>query len=314
MDEIDRAGLIGKDIVVLANVDIEQVNKEGVKFYKIAQYIICPYASSQTNIIRLDFFSRSQMPKRGVSREINFLKNIYEDRHEFLSFYNFLGISDIFKRTGEYERGVECLERLSQSSRDSEVFKEVLVFSRKARQEKEFKSAYAGLKIAFKMCEDEENAFSELTGLSRKARHEGEYELSLQILKTAFGLDQSSEIISEDLTVLSGFLREEGFYQQCLDALKIAMQTGSYQDIVFEELDDLFIVWNVPKKTIKFYLELANEYPNNKKIYLRLGRYYRHIRDYQKAKDNFSKVLEIDPYSSEAQQGVEQAELFLLDN
>ncbi|MFH1460221.1 MAG: GDSL-type esterase/lipase family protein [Candidatus Omnitrophota bacterium] len=144
-----------------------------------------------------------------------------------------------------------------------------------------------------------------------KNKHPHAYLDKIKLLKEASLFGLSKEILQKEIISITRDLRQNSFYYESLILLDKALKLQCDEKEVWDELDEVFIDWGQPDKTIGYYLYLRESYPLKEQIYLRLGRTYKMLKDYVRAKKYFKQVLEINSQNQEAIESVRTAEFFV---
>jgi len=114
-----------------------------------------------------------------------------------------------------------------------------------------------------------------------------------------------------EMVDLSKICRTLSLYDDNLLLLTKTIYLYGFSQYIWEELDELFIAWAYPENAIEFYKTLAIKYSDNIDIYLRLVSQYKIVRDYNQVVVNFENILELNPDSYQAIEGITMANKFI---
>jgi len=113
------------------------------------------------------------------------------------------------------------------------------------------------------------------------------------------------EEFGNEMIALSKVCRLVNVFEDNLLLFAKTIHLYGFNAKVWEELDELFIAWNSPEHAIRFYNYLANKFPKNVDINLRLARQYKRVLDYDQVRKYYDLVLKLDFANQEADQYME---------
>lgn len=144
-----------------------------------------------------------------------------------------------------------------------------------------------------------------------KAQEHNRQALSSLIASINYINSDQTMLIHKELIELSRYYRERKEYALCLEALLLARCLNCSNNVFYSEIDFLFEKSKDLVMAIKTYSMLADIFPEDEKILLRLGKIYQALQDFKNSKKYFLKTIEISPQQEEALAGIENADFFI---